>query len=711
VFIKVIRSSRDGRRYQHAELVESYRDAKGRPRHRVLARFGAVTDLELANYRAAVEANQVGHALVMERAFASKPYKNLEYLSIAVLLAIWKEQGLDGLLRSALSPRQRKVSDEAIVAALVLHRCTAPDSKLAATVWYPKTALPEIQTLAPEEFNNTRVHRALEALEEAEGRLRDRLAQRVVESHGPCTAVYLDVTDTWFVGRGPPMAKKSRTKEGFYKEKIAILLVCDRRGLPLYWRTVAGDVHEVHAMQQLVEEVSGCDWCRGMPFVADRALGRAGSVEQLAGSGLQFITALPVDEIESYTPSLPWAPIRSVPVEGTEESLDRDIAALSAAAEAAGFCRIRKDRFTCDLGAMSKESRPGQVVISRAVAATTFAIAVEELLRKGKNSTDASRELGVSRTLVQKHLRLQPLVPAIRQRILAGDADSISIGELEAVARLDPALQERAFDELAASRAGRAPLRPHPNAPALPKVEPAQFEVRLVANFNPYRFLEQRRTWRKAQDDLLAFVADLNARIVKPSSRRSADSIRGELSRELKKAKALDLYNIALEGTEAADHSLRRVQLVPRPDAVELRRRYEGFTVHVASPTLALTPAAVVEEYYKKDMIEKDFQTIKSELDLRPFRHRTDMKVLAHVTLCILALLVVRALELKTSRSAGSTLEILGSCYLNLYKAPAGPVYTLTAPDERQTRLLSTLGMEYLAADEHVRQTLSPRAV
>ena len=54
--------------------------------------------------------------------------------------------------------------------------------------------------------------------------------------------------------------------------------------------------------------------------------------------------------------------------------------------------------------------------------------------------------------------------------------------------------------------------------------------------------------------------------------------------------------------------------------------------------------------------LEKDFQTIKSLVKLRPIYSYTDPKVQAHVALCILALLVQRSLEQRL-RAAGLSLS------------------------------------------------------
>jgi hypothetical protein len=53
------------------------------------------------------------------------------------------------------------------VAALVIQRLVDPNSKLAATAWFPRSALPELLDVAPSRFNNTRIHRVLDLLDAA----------------------------------------------------------------------------------------------------------------------------------------------------------------------------------------------------------------------------------------------------------------------------------------------------------------------------------------------------------------------------------------------------------------------------------------------------------------------------------------------------------------------------------------------------------------
>jgi hypothetical protein len=54
-----------GKERRYAQLVESYRRPDGVPAHRVIASLGALSDLEIANLRTALEASRNGKAVVV----------------------------------------------------------------------------------------------------------------------------------------------------------------------------------------------------------------------------------------------------------------------------------------------------------------------------------------------------------------------------------------------------------------------------------------------------------------------------------------------------------------------------------------------------------------------------------------------------------------------------------------------------------------------
>ncbi len=134
----------------------------------------------------------------------------------------------------------------------------------------------------------------------------------------------------------------------------------------------------------------------------------------------------------------------------------------------------------------------------------------------------------------------------------------------------------------------------------------------------------------------------------------------------------------------------------------------------VTHPNLKATPEEVVDLYFEKDVVEKDFQTIKSTVELRPVHHQTDINLRAPVTLCVLALLVLRVLAERlrgTARgtSAVAALETLATAHLNLVAVGKRDVYTITQLNAAQDSLLAALAMEDLARDDRVAAMITSR--
>ena len=91
----------------------------------------------------------------------------------------------------------------------------------------------------------------------------------------------------------------------------------------------------------------------------------------------------------------------------------------------------------------------------------------------------------------------------------------------------------------------------------------------------------------------------------------------------------------------------------------------------------------------------------KSVVKLRPVRHRTDVKVRAHVTLCMLGLYVQRELTRRLKKegvSAELCLEQFEPCRLSLYpgKGIAGDAYVLPHIGREEMALLRRLGLTRL---------------
>jgi len=355
--VRVSRVTRQGKTYEYAQLVESFRRPDGMPAHRVIANLGQATSLEVENLRTALGAALERKRVVVARNVAPakaapQPIANLRYLDIAVLLELWRAWELDDLLRAVMGPSDAVVAASFVVAALCIQRCVDPGSKLYATEWLPRTALPQLLSLPAESFNNTRVHRVLDELDAATPSLMPRLVERYQSRDGVFASLFIDVTDTWFVGEGPALAERAKTKEGRVERKIGIVLLCNQQGDPLRWEVINGRESEVVAMSRMLALVGGLSWAQQVPLVCDRAMGRTAQIRQMLAVGLHFVTALTTPEYDAYTNRIPHQVVAEFELRAG--CYEEDIAEAARLVEAAGLQRVEDHLFVLDLGIVER---------------------------------------------------------------------------------------------------------------------------------------------------------------------------------------------------------------------------------------------------------------------------------------------------------------------------------------------------------------------
>ncbi|MCP4206650.1 MAG: hypothetical protein GY767_06345, partial [Shimia sp.] len=327
-----------------------------------------------------------------------------------------------------------------------------------------------------------------------------------------------------------------------------------------------------------------------------------------------------------------------------------------------------------------------------------------------KSYNAAGRDLDMTLGQIKKYRQLDKLAPNIQRDVLAGKAAGRSLADLIRVARIqDPSAQHAAFDALL--QAPKRALCPRPQkAAASPPAEP--INVRVVAYFNAKRFVTARLDAQRALDEVEAFVEQLNSKLAASSSRWTRDKIAAALDRYLRKRSLLSVFECEISETTIGERSFYQCCLERDDDVWQKRRSYDGFCILVAHPELSLTAEECYRLYFAKDMVEKDFQVIKSVVKLRPVWHRSDAKVRAHVTICMLALLLERTLRrrLQGKHTASTALEILSSCRLNQYRASGdSSVYTTTQLTPEQRNILRHLRLPHLADDDELAERITPR--
>jgi len=725
--LKVARVTRRGKVYQYAQLVEAYRRDDGMATQRVVANLGARTDLEIANLRAALAASRGERAVVLvapdDAPGGVEVLDNLAWADVAVVIEVLRSFGVDRILEEELPRQEAEVPDADVVLALVAQRCVAPDSKRSAVEWFGETALPELLGLPMSRFNNTRIHRVLSGLESAEEALQARLASAVHAHHGQFSLLFLDLTDTWFVGRGPSLATFGKTKEGLYRRKVGIALLCDEVGHPLRWSVVEGRRHDSGPMKELAWKLQSIDWARGVPLVLDRAMGATAHIEELLATGRPFITALSRNEFDAYTDRVPCSCLSEMPWNTPN--------AARCAAEAvvgAGMERVRDDLYVLDLKVVTRKEPDSPAVLPPVDGADkcrerlAAAVAMQAALDGGqaRNLAEAGAPHGFSGPMACKTLRLLRLAPDLQHGIETGEAAALSIKDLLDLTRIDDLdTQRRAFraaldtprgrpDARRSRKAGKLTAAPPP--PVVPSAPP---QLHAVISFNPEQWVRQKASSDQLLGELRAWTRRKNEALRGPGARSTAAKVRQAALARLARNHVVEACQVSVWTENVDGREVIQVSIEPDPEAWSLRQRFFGFQIIVARPDDARSAPDLIAVYRAKDGVEKDFQTIKSVLCLRPVRHRTDAKVRAHVTLCMLALLVERVIDiaLEGQATGPAALDALSDIHLNRIKTRQDslPAYTITRPKTDHLALLRALGMTHLVDDTKVTATLYPR--
>ena len=599
---QIKRTNKSGKVRVYTQIMQSFRDDKGKPTNRVVAHLGRVDDIFVENLRRALAASR-SNALVAipdgARAALSLTIQNdqsLEYLPLAVLSRVFREAGLRDLLLELCGQPARAASTADLVEALVLQRCLKPDSKLQLQQWLPQTAAEEVLGLPNSKLNNTRVHRGLDELHRVEPELQPRMASLALK-YGETRVLYLDLTDTWFEAGGGSKARKAKTKEGIAKKlKINIALLVNEMGLPLRWEVLPGALCETKVLPAWLERLEGWEQVRSSVLIFDRGMPSWANFQRLLDpkQGHLFLTSVKSDAIPTYL---------KVDREALDalQTLDVDAPADEVAQACAplGLAPLRCDAYAKDLGVVEAPEPPGR---------------------------------------------------------------------------------------------GQRP-------PAM----------RLYLYFNPAIRETKRHNRAERIRTVERFVEDLNTRLRSARKSRRAEVIRRKVASQLQRLRLLELYHVHLDphpvpGKTRIFESFQ-VRLELRPKVLAHMRRFDGLSLLVGHPHLTYTVEEAIDAYRAKNAVEADFRTIKSVLKLRPVHHRTDLKIEAHVTTCVLALLIERLIELRLKqaprslnapKTAKALLEELNPIRLNRLRCLNQAHYTRVTESNRIRRLLRALGMEDL---------------
>ena len=587
-------SRRKGKTYQYFQLVRAVRK-NGKPTHEVVAHLGKLAEEEAEALRQGLQSLKVGdrtsktEILVKLKDITGRGA--LRYLDVMVVHSLWQEWGLPGFFEEHLPTGKALLAPADVVETLVANRCLAPCSKLRVTEWTPRTALPEILGFRPERMNNTRIHRVLEGLE-IEPALTRFLVAHPQRRQQADSVIFLDLTSTWFTGRGGGLADTGRTKEGAIRPRvIQIALGVDAHGFPLRWELLPGRLAEAKVLPGWSDAIAEHPELDGLPLCFDRGLATEYNLVYLLQSGRRFVTCARKPKLEDWA----WG----VDLETIARTPDGELPSREILEEAGLWPTEDEDLYTIDFG-------------------VRLPVGLEEVPAPG---------------------------------------------------------------------------------------------LRVVLYFRRTLFARHRETTKRMRARILGKVEAINADLRTAKKSRNEAKTRKKVDALLMKYKLQQDYEVRLGKIELPGKTkpIRsfEVHLDARENGTRSRDFNAGWMVLLAHPDDERPAIELVRQYHNKEAVEHAFQTIKSFVDLHPIRHQTTPKIRAHVTLCVLGLLIDRTLEFRLrqvgiSDAIDRAYEILEPCRLQVLSSrDRGPNhYTITDADANQRRLLRALGLARLSSQE-----------
>ena len=299
-----------GRRYVYLRLVEAYRDAEGRVRHRVLRTLGREDQLKAS-----------GQLEQLAASFARldpPPVGTRRHVGPLLLVAHYLDRlGLVELIDNAVPMRGKAMLTHGeVIAALVANRLCAPAPLYDVAGWASSAAMAELFGVPAGLLNDDRLGRALQALAPVAEQIRGELALAAATRCGAdLSRLHLDMTAVRFTGGydGSALVEKGWAADRSIARQVKTLQASTRTGVVVYYRPHPGAANEAPCMAAALERLRELA-PPGVICVADSGFGYLRRLCAADAAGLRFVVPLRADTgwAHWFTADLPGG-LRALP--------------------------------------------------------------------------------------------------------------------------------------------------------------------------------------------------------------------------------------------------------------------------------------------------------------------------------------------------------------------------------------------------------------
>ena len=288
MFVKETTVRRGERSYTYVQLVEGYRDERGKVRHRVVANLGRKDALK--------ESGQL-EALAGSFARLDPPMAGTRR-SVGPLLLVehfLRELGVRETVDRALPRSARSIlSVGEVAAALIASRLCSPSPLYDVAGWASGAAVHELLGIPAALLNDDRLGRALETLAVYAESVRGLLAARAIERFGvDAGRLHVDLTTLRVAGayEDSALVAKGWGADRRVARQVRVLQATTPDGVSLYSRPDPGNAAELTLIGAALERLRALTGPGGL-VVCDSACGHPKTLAQINGADLRFVVAL-----------------------------------------------------------------------------------------------------------------------------------------------------------------------------------------------------------------------------------------------------------------------------------------------------------------------------------------------------------------------------------------------------------------------------------
>lgn len=292
MFVRLQRVRQAGRVYEYVHVVEGYRDAAGKVRHRVVANLGRRDRLKAS-----------GALDTLAAAFTRLDPLPGRYLceALPLVVPVLRRLELQGIVDRACPMRGRaRLTHGEAIAALVANRLTSPRPLYDVQGWAETYAAGAWLGTPPALLNDDRLGRALDALADHLDEVSGALGMAAIAVYGVEAArLHWDFTSVAFCGEygkqdaGPQITYGHSSDRQSHRRQLKVAQAVTAAGVPLYHRVVSGARHEGAETHTLLERLRQLAAPRRLLLVADSALVSNDNLAACEQAAMQFIARLP----------------------------------------------------------------------------------------------------------------------------------------------------------------------------------------------------------------------------------------------------------------------------------------------------------------------------------------------------------------------------------------------------------------------------------